>query len=137
MDAKEILKKVNLRATEGRAEVLTVLIENGDEPMSVRDIISRLIRENRAGAVATVYRALASFTKVGLLRSIPATGGALFSLTFAATNPHLVCSRCGKVEEIKDPDVIRYNSALMKDRGVQENGGSLLMYADCKRKECD
>ena len=137
MDAKEILKTVKIRATGGRSHVLETLQAAGDDPMLARDIIHRLTEQGCTSVTVTVYRALTVFLKAGLIRRIPAAGGALFVLTTEEAMPQLVCSRCGKIEEINDPDVVRYNSALMKNRGVDDDGGALLMYADCKRKECD
>ena len=42
--------------------------------------------------------------------------------------PQIVCSRCGKVEEVKDPSFLKTNADVMKGRGLSAND-PLLMYA--------
>ncbi len=132
----KVLRARNIRATPGRLEILSCF--RGGKRLSARAIVGKLMRGKRPPGVATVYRALKELTGAGLLRRIPAgSGGALFAAAEDAGIPQLVCSRCGKVEEVRDPNIARYNAALMKNRGVDAQAGALLMYADCNRQECE
>jgi len=72
----------------------------------------------------------------GLLRKIPSENGALYENADNDALPQLICSRCGKKEDVEDPALLRYNADVLKSRGLMESN-SLLLYADCKRKECD
>ena len=131
MDSKRALAAAKLRATAGRAAVLESL--SAEEGQSAADILHRL---DSAVAPATVYRSLLSLCVAGLAKRIPADNGALYMLADSAAAPRLVCSRCGKVEEVQSPPAVRrYNAELMKNRGV-DSSAAMLMVADCKRKEC-
>ena len=132
--AADILRAVKLRATSGRVAVLACF--RGGAQLSARDILGRMMRGKKSPGVATVYRTLKELTDAGLLRRIPTNDGALFAAADGAHLPQLVCSRCGKVEEVTDPDIARYSAQVLKNRGVAADD-SLLLYADCKRKECD
>lgn len=132
MEAKDILLGANLKPTAGRLAVFSVL--RAGECLAAADILQRLERKPHIPP-ATAYRALAALCEAGLAVRVPATNGALYMLAQDAATPHLICSRCGKVEEVDSPEVRRYNMALMKNRGVSGDS-ALLMLADCKRKEC-
>lgn len=125
-DAVDIFRNAKLHPTPGRKAVLAALRE--DECHSARDIARRLSDV----PTATVYRALLALCAAGLARRIPAADGAVYMLARGEDAPQLLCSRCGKVENINAPEVRRYNTALAKKRG----GGALLMVADCRRKQC-
>ena len=131
------MRAAGLRATGGRAEVLAVVL-SAHSPLAAREAIARLAKRGKAAAgTATVYRALAALTRAGLLRRIPASDEALYEAAREAAAPQLVCTRCGKMEEVRDPEVKRFNESVMKKRGVSADAGALLLYADCRRKECD
>ena len=134
--AKSALRAAGLRATGGRAEVLEVVLA-AKSPVAAREAIAKLAKKGKPSGTATVYRALAALTRAGLLRRIPASDEALYEPARDAAAPQLVCVRCGKMEEVRDPEVKRFNEAVMKNRGVAADAGALLLYADCRRKECD
>lgn len=127
MNEHEILQDAGLSPTAGRCAVFSAL--RAEECLSAADIAQRL---SPRIPPATVYRALSSLCDAGLARRIPAEGGALYTIAQEEA-PQIVCSRCGKVEEVDSPEVRRLQSDLQKNRG----GGALYMVADCRRKECD
>ncbi|MGI9347171.1 MAG: Fur family transcriptional regulator [Gammaproteobacteria bacterium] len=128
----DILQNAKVKPLAGRVAVVEALA-NG-ECLSAQDIIARQSGGERPGA-ATIYRALSALCVAGVVKRIPTDTSALYMLVHETAAAQLICSRCGKVEEIHSPELAKYNAALMKNRGVEES--SLLMVADCKRKECD
>lgn len=134
MNKKSILKDSGLKITPTRLRVLA-LLENGDG-LSARDVLRELLRDDPDAAIATVYRTLSALCDVGLARKIPSESGALYESATDDARPQLICSRCGKKEEVDDPELLRYNASVLKDRGLTD-GDSLFLYADCKRKECE
>ena len=134
--AKRALRAAGLRATGGRAEVLEAAL-SAKSPLPAREVITLLARKGRPAGAATVYRALSALTRAGLLRRIPASDQALYEPARDPASPQLVCARCGKMEAVEDPEVRRFNERVMKNRGVSADAGALLLYADCRRKECD
>ena len=113
------------------------MVLSAKSPMAAREAIVRLAKKGKPAGTATVYRALAALTRAGLLRRIPASDEALYEPARDPAAPQLVCVRCGKMEEVRDPEVKRFNETEMKKRGVSADAGALLLYADCRRKECE
>ncbi|MGU9952008.1 MAG: Fur family transcriptional regulator [Gammaproteobacteria bacterium WSBS_2016_MAG_OTU1] len=135
MDSKQILTVAKLQPTAGRVAVLDVL--SAGECLSAGEISQRLRRLDEQYHIppATVYRTLSSLCGAGIAKRIPADHGALYMLATTTTVPQLICSRCGKVEEVDSPEMRRYNEDLMRNRGM-DGDGALLMVADCRRKQC-
>lgn len=128
MKESALLQEAGLNPTAGRLAVFSLL--HAGKCLSANDI-SRLLSDRIPPA--TVYRALSSLCAAGLARRIPAEHGALYLSAREEPSPQLICSRCGKVEEVDSPAVRRWQTSLQKDRG----GGSLYMVADCRKKECE
>lgn len=122
-----------LRDTPNRRRVLAVL-QHSAAPLSARQVWQALGAE-RCG-FATVYRTLSALTDAGLVRKILSEHNALYEHAEDDHAPQLVCSRCGKVEEVTDPTLLQYNASTMKQRGLNEQD-ALTLYANCRRKECD
>lgn len=99
-DLRDVLKDANLRATAQRIAVMGVLRDSpGHLPV---DEIGERVRE-RLGTVSlqTVYDTLDALTSVGLARRIePAGRPALFEGRVGDNHHHVVCRRCGAVEDI-------------------------------------
>lgn len=133
MDKKSVFHAAGLKATPNRLLVAKIL--EGGECMTAREIWRRVVQENPNAGFATVYRILSALCDAGLARKLPSEKGAMFESFPEDSQPQLICSRCGKVEDIKDPALLRYNASVMKRRNLADDS-TLLLYADCKRKEC-
>ena len=88
--------------------------------------------------LATIYRVLTQFEQAGLLiRHHFESGKAVFELNQGDHHDHLVCVRCGHVEEFYDPEIERRQSKIAKERGFVIQEHSLHLYADCTRTDCE
>lgn len=133
MGRKTAAHNAELKMTPARRGVLQIL-ESGKQ-LPARDIWRRLLAVRADAGFATVYRALSALSAAGLVRRIPSDGGALYEKSADDSLPQLICSRCGKVEDINDPGLLRYNASVIKNRSLPERD-RLLLYADCNRKGC-
>lgn len=101
---KDLLRKKGLRATKQRLLLLAAMKRGG--PLSVRELAERL--EGSPIDQATLYRALASLEKVGLVRRVDlrsAGGGAAYEFNDEAHHHHhLICVECGRLEDIAGCD---------------------------------
>ncbi len=77
---------------------------------------------------ATLYRNLAYFCENGDLRKISATGQTDRYTNNVDCNYHLVCEKCGKIEDLSMPNAIQTPSKLMD---FKVNYHELTFYGIC------
>ena len=94
------LKKAGLRITQPRISILTALIER-KQPSSIEQIHGDLAKDSCD--LVTVYRCLAAFEEIGLVRrSFYHNGTSLYTINLGETNTgyHFVCKETNQVEGI-------------------------------------
>lgn len=99
-DQGAALREAGLRVTSPRLAVLAVV---AGRPHIAAEDVATLVRE-RLGAVSTqtVYDALRVCTDVGLMRRIePAGSPALYERRTGDNHHHLVCRKCGRIEDVE------------------------------------
>ena len=99
-DQGAVLRDAGLRVTSPRLAVLAVV---AGRPHIAAEDVATLVRE-RLGAVSTqtVYDALRACTDVGLMRRIePAGSPALYERRTGDNHHHLVCRKCGRIEDVE------------------------------------
>lgn len=99
-DQGAVLREAGLRVTSPRLAVLAVV---AGRPHIAAEDVATLVRE-RLGAVSTqtVYDALRVCTDVGLMRRIePAGSPALYERRTGDNHHHLVCRKCGRIEDVE------------------------------------
>ena len=88
--------------------------------------------------LATVYRVLTQFETAGILvRHHFDSGRATYELAEGQHHDHIVCMRCGRVEEFVDVDIERMQRNVAKKYGYDLCDHSLILYGICEecRKE--
>ncbi|HUZ93186.1 MAG TPA: Fur family transcriptional regulator [Candidatus Paceibacterota bacterium] len=96
---KSALRRAGYRATLPRLAVLRVF-ESAKRPPSAQDVIDA-VRNGMDSA--TVYRTLKSLKEKGMIRQVDLRHNhAHYELTGAPEHHHLICSRCGRMEEVRD-----------------------------------
>ncbi len=131
------LKSAGLKATLPRLKILEVFHSGRHRHMSAEDVFKELLAENPEIGLATVYRVLTQFEQAGLLkRSKFESGKAVFELDHGDHHDHLVCLRCGRVEEFFDEDIERRQREIATDRGFTLQDHSLALYGYCNKPDC-
>jgi len=100
MSPQELLRSAKLRVTAPRLAVLEALA--GMEPHQNAEAVAAVVRA-RLGTLSTqsVYDNLHALVEAGLARRIePAGSAALYELRAGDNHHHLVCRRCGGVQEV-------------------------------------
>jgi Fur family transcriptional regulator, ferric uptake regulator len=116
------------RTTRQRTAVLAAL-RRAPEPRSAQDLHAEL---GRTVGLATVYRALQGLVdagKVDIFRR--ESGEALFRLCNPAHHHHLVCERCGRVEEVDACEVEPWASRAAARRGYRVSGHQADIFGIC------
>jgi Fe2+ or Zn2+ uptake regulation protein len=102
VDFSELLRQAGYRATPGRLKILKIL-QAQKEPLSIQELMLKLVDEKIDQA--TVYRVLHVFQKIGLIRQVNLHHGhADYEFVHADDHHHLVCVKCGRVEDIPGCD---------------------------------
>ncbi|QLD12580.1 Fur family transcriptional regulator [Microbacterium oleivorans] len=97
--APEVMRASGLRVTESRAAVYAALRTRPHA--SADDIHTAVVAELPQASRQSVYNALNDFADAGIARRIePAGRSMLFELRVGDNHHHLVCTGCGRVEDV-------------------------------------
>lgn len=127
------LTQRNMRKTAERYAILEKVFETSDH-FFIESLHDMLTEEGYHVSRGTVYNTIALLEDAGLVRR--RTFGQRTSqyekIIGASNHYHLVCSRCGKVTEIKDP---RLDSLLIERRygNFQPSYTDLYVYGLCSK----
>src|SRR2546428_10729674 len=106
MSTAQSLKDSGLKATLPRRKILELFEASKVRHLSAEDVYKALLAEGIDIGLATVYRVLTQFEQAGLLaRQHFETGEAVFELNHRRHHHHLLCLRCGRVEEVYDSGI--------------------------------
>ncbi len=137
VSAPKELKNAGLKATVPRLKIISIFESSKVRHLTAEDVYRKLLAEGPDIGLATVYRVLTQFEQAGLLvRHHFDSGKAVFELNEGHHHDHLVCLRCGRVEEFYDAAIEKRQNAVAKERGFEISGHALYLYADCVKPRC-
>jgi Fe2+ or Zn2+ uptake regulation protein len=93
------LRERGLRATSQRL-VMHRLLRGSNRHLSAEQLLAEASGKLPGVSLPTVYSTLELFEELGIVRRVNDGGGTLLWDTRADDHHHLVCRRCGKVEDI-------------------------------------
>ncbi|AOY00007.1 ferric iron uptake transcriptional regulator [Jeongeupia sp. USM3] len=127
------LKGMGLKATGPRLKILNLFETSEQRHLSAEDVYRVLMAEHTDIGLATVYRVLTQFEQAGILeRHHFESGKAVFELNQGGHHDHLVCVKCGKVEEFCDPEIEQRQEAIAKAHGFEIQDHEMYLYGICK-----
>ena len=131
------LKKAGLKITLPRMKVLEILESSQQRHLSAEDVYRALIEKGSEVGLATVYRVLTQFEAAGLVVRHHFEGGqSVFELDSGRHHDHLVCMKCGRVEEFMNETIEEIQHKVAKDAGFRLVEHSLVLYVDCENPDC-
>lgn len=132
MEESQQLKSVGLKITVPRLKVLQILEQATEHHLSAEDVYKALLSMGEDVSLATVYRVLTQFEASGLINRHNFEGGySVFELSNVEHHDHLVCIKCGRVEEFVD-DVIEQRQHMIAERAkFQMTGHALNIFGVC------
>ena len=138
------LKTMGLKVTVPRLKIrdlfqkLSESQETGKRHLSAEEVYKLLLNENSDIGLATVYRVLTQFENAGILvRHHFDEGRATYELQEGRHHDHIVCVRCGQVEEFVDPEIEKAQRQVATRLGYEMTDHSLVLYgicAECREK---
>jgi Fur family ferric uptake transcriptional regulator len=127
------LKKAGLKVTLPRVKILEILENAKDHHLSAEDVYRILLESSEDIGLATVYRVLTQFEEAGLVIRHNFEGGhSVFELDHGRHHDHLVCIKCGRVEEFVDAVIEDRQKEIAKNAGYTITDHSLNIYGACK-----
>ena len=101
MNAKLMLKNMGLKSTQGRIAMLEAFSKHG-KPLSLQDLRDIV----KFGDTATLYRTVNEFEKIGVVKPVTLSAErAYFELSDKTHHHHVVCTSCGRIEDISTCDI--------------------------------
>jgi Fur family ferric uptake transcriptional regulator len=127
------LRKAGLKVTLPRVKILQLLESSETRHLSAEDVYKALLEADEDVGLATVYRVLTQFESAGLVERHHFEGGhSVFELSTLEHHDHLVCSKCGLVEEFYDEVIEVQQEKIAKKFGFEITDHSLNLYGICK-----
>ncbi|GAB3674005.1 ferric iron uptake transcriptional regulator [Salinisphaera aquimarina] len=131
------LRKAGLKATLPRLKILEVLQRNKQDHLSAEDVYRRLMADEEDIGLATIYRVLSQFEEAGLvIRHHFEDGHALFELE-QGPHDHLICVKCGKIEEFFDNEMQQRQRDVAQKSGFDLSKHTLVLYGECQTANCE
>jgi Fur family transcriptional regulator, ferric uptake regulator len=126
----EALREAGLRITAQRVAVLDAL-DGRRAPVSAQELHHEFRRRGANAGLATVYRTLSALADAGVLDTFVHDGEQRFRLCRASHHHHLVCRKCGAVEEVTSKAVEDWVSRVSRARRFRVTGHSAEIYGYC------
>ena len=126
------LKDAGLKITLPRVKILKALENSAVRHVSAEDVYRLLLDNDEEIGLATVYRVLTQFEEAGLVTRHHFEGGhSVFELSPEAHHDHIVCVKCGRVEEFADREIEQRQDAIAESMGFELTDHQLNMYGLC------
>ncbi len=129
---REQIKQAGLKVTQPRVRILKLLERSERRHLTAEDVYNELAARHEELGLATVYRVLTQFESAGLVRRQHFDAGqSVFEIDRGDHHDHLVCVKCGKVQEFFDDTIERRQSTVASERGYTPTDHSLVIHGLC------
>ncbi len=127
------LRNVGLKVTLPRVKILEILEKQTEERhLTAEKVYKILLNENEEIGLATVYRVLTQFEAAGLVTRHHFEGGnSVFELNRGNHHDHIVCMKCGRVDEFTDSVIEKHQEDIAEKLGYELTDHSLYLYGIC------
>lgn len=126
------LKKAGLKATLPRLKILHIMETTDKRHLSAEDVYKSLLDSGEEVGLATVYRVLTQFESAGLVSRHHFEGGhSVFELNEGEHHDHILCVKCGRVDEFMDETIEQRQRVIAEEAGYEMTDHSLYIYGVC------
>jgi len=135
------LRAAGLKSTLPRRKILEVMESQQTRHMSAEDVYRHLLDAGEDVSLATVYRVLTQFESAGLVSKHNFEGEhSVFELNQGEHHDHILCVKCGKVDEFVDEVIEERQRAIADKAGFSMTDHCLYIYgicAECQKADSD
>lgn len=126
------LKKAGLKVTLPRIKILEIMESSRARHVSAEDVYKMLLETGEDVGLATVYRVLTQFEAAGLVTRHHFEGGhSVFEMNEGGHHDHIVCVKCGHIEEFIDETIEKRQADIAKKAGFDMTDHVLYIYGIC------
>lgn len=137
--ASQDLREAGLKATLPRVKILEIMEADENRHLSAEEIYKILSDAGNDVGLATVYRVLTQFESAGLVTRHHFEGGtSVFELNQGEHHDHILCVKCGRVDEFVDEVIEQRQKAIAEKAGFSMTDHCLYIYGicpDCQKKK--
>jgi Fur family ferric uptake transcriptional regulator len=128
------LRKAGLKVTLPRMKILDILEGSDARHQSAEDVYKILLETGEDIGLATVYRVLTQFESAGLVKRHHFEGGhSVFELNQGDHHDHILCVKCGRVDEFVDEIIEQHQKDIAARLGYELTDHCLYMYGVCSQ----
>lgn len=134
---REILSRNNIKNTKQKEKILLELMQSSSHLMA--EEIYQRVKNDKIG-LATVYRSLKLFERLGIVKEIPMDGVKYYELKIYSKKPlhiHFKCSNCNVIIDIDYADInldyIKLNQKVEMKRELEVNDVNITLLGLCKK----
>ena len=102
VELADLLRERGLRATSQRV-VMHRLLRERDRHVSAEELLAEAGERLPGVSLPTVYATLELFEQLGVVRRVNGGGGTLLWDTRTDSHHHMICRRCGRIEDMETP----------------------------------
>ncbi len=127
----QALARGRYRLTPQRAAILRVLADTSEHP-SMEEIHEQARHYCRSTSRASVYNTLRVLTQLGEIVELRfAVGGSRYGLRSLESHAHLVCTRCGRIDDFDHAELRASLAAVGAASGYRVTARRLDFYGEC------
>lgn len=133
MESDEI-RSAGLKVTVPRVKILQMLESRSDveRHLSAEEVYKNLLQDGEEIGLATVYRVLTQFEAAGLVTRHHFEGGnSVFELNRGIHHDHILCVKCGRVDEFTDETIEAQQKAIAGGLDYELTDHCLYLYGVC------
>ncbi|MDD2661146.1 MAG: ferric iron uptake transcriptional regulator [Methylococcales bacterium] len=127
------LRNAGLKVTLPRMKILQILENQVNEHhLTAEKVYKILLSEDEEIGLATVYRVLTQFEAAGLVTRHHFEGGnSVFELAKGDHHDHILCMKCGRVDEFTDEIIEARQQEIAGKLGYELTDHGLYLYGYC------
>lgn len=131
VEAKKIIREMNLKVTNQRVSILKMLAVGGKHFMA-QEIYEKIHSKYPEIGFATVYRFLKKLTDHKFVSEVRRGGlPAKYEMAPKRHHDHMSCTQCGKIVEFENYAIEVLQEKVSGDLGFQLTGHVLELYGIC------
>ena len=129
------LRNAGLKVTTPRIKILQILEKQVNERhLTAEKVYKILLSEDEEIGLATVYRVLTQFEAAGLVVRHQFEGGnSIFELSTGDHHDHILCMKCGRVDEFSDEIIETRQKEVAQELGYELTDHGLYLYGFCPK----